>query len=111
MQVLTAFIPVFLFSNANFSETIQVTAIFKPEVATVMKNKYTAITKLKIPTASEPILLEIYILKTNVTNLIINAVIVRIVPFIKNNLLFFLKTIHLIKNIFLASNLCNKIKN
>ena len=43
IQVLTAFMPVFLFSNANFSETIQVTAIFKPEVATVIKNKYTLI--------------------------------------------------------------------
>ena len=91
--------PVFLFSNANFSETIQVTAIFKPEVATVIKNKYTAITKLKMPTASEPILLEIYILKINVTNLINNAVNVRIVPLIRKSLLFSLKIIHLFKGI------------
>lgn len=55
IQVLIAFIAIFSLLNANFSETITVTAMFKPEVATVTKNRYTDITKLKIPTASEPI--------------------------------------------------------
>ena len=55
MQVRIAFMACWFLFKANFSETITVTAIFNPDVATVMKNRYTAITKLKTPTASEPI--------------------------------------------------------
>ena len=55
IQVRIAFIACLFLFKANFSETITITAMFNPDVATVMKNRYTAITKLNTPTASEPI--------------------------------------------------------
>ena len=55
MQLLIALIAILSLLIAKFLDTIILTAILSPEVATVIKNKYTAITKLKIPMASEPI--------------------------------------------------------
>lgn len=99
IHVRIAFIPIFSLLIANFSDTITVTAMFKPEVATVIKNKYTDITKLKTPTASVPIWFEMYTLKIRVANLMDKAVIVNIVPFIKNNLLFSLTKYSPLQNI------------
>ena len=58
-------------------------------MATVTKNIYTDMTRLKIPTASAPILLETYKLKTMPIALIIKPVDVKISPFIKNIFVFF----------------------
>ena len=49
---------------ASSSEIIQVVARDIPEFAIVMKKLYTDITRVNIPSASEPILFEIYILNT-----------------------------------------------
>jgi len=58
IQLLTAFRPLKKLLLANSSETIQVQARPRPEVQIVTKNIYADITKLKVPTASEPILFE-----------------------------------------------------
>ena len=55
IHVLIALIATVSLFIANFSETITVTAIFNPDVATVIKNKYTAITKLNIPSSVKQI--------------------------------------------------------
>ena len=49
--------------------------------------------------AKQSFIADINTLKIKVINLIINEVTVKIAPFIKNNLLFSLKIIHLIKDI------------
>ena len=63
-----------------------------PEVATVIAKVYIDIIKLKVPIASAPTLLEIYILKTNPTPRIRRVVTVKIKPLIKN-IFVFLKSI------------------
>ena len=84
MQLLTALNPLKKFSFENSSETIQVQARLKPEVAKVTAKRYTDITKLNTPTASEPILVDIYRLKAVPILFIINAQKVNIAPLIKN---------------------------
>ena len=88
MQVLTAFNPSKKLPLENCSETIHVHARLNPEVAKVIAKEYTDITKLNAPTASAPILLEIYILNTIPILFIIKAVIVRIAPFIRKIFVF-----------------------
>lgn len=83
MQLFTAFNPLTNLLLANCSETIQVQARPIPDVVIVTKNMYTDITKPKVPTASEPILLEIYKLNTILILRIIIAVKVKIIPLIK----------------------------
>ena len=60
IELFTAFRPSKKFFWANCSETMQVQARLRPEVAIVTTNIYTDITKLKTPTASEPIFFETY---------------------------------------------------
>ena len=67
---------------------MHVQAIANPEVAKVTANKYTDITKLNTPTASDPILLEIYKLNTMPMLFIMKAVIVNIIPLIKKIFVF-----------------------
>ena len=57
-QLLTAFKPSKKFPLANCSETMHVQARPNPEVAKVIENIYTDMTRLNIPIASDPILLE-----------------------------------------------------
>ena len=83
IQLFTAFKPLTKLLLANCSDTIQVQARPIPEVVIVTKNKYTDITKLKVPTASEPILLETYKPKTILILRIIIAVKVKIIPLMK----------------------------
>ena len=64
-------------------------ARLRPEVARVTTNIYTDITKLKTPTASEPILFETYKPKTIPILLINSEVSVKIIPLIKNIFVFF----------------------
>lgn len=58
IQLLTAFRPSKKFPFANSLDTKHVQARLSPEVASVIKNIYTDITREKTPTASEPILFE-----------------------------------------------------
>ena len=88
-QLLTAFKPSKKFPFANCSETMQVQARLNPEVARVIANIYTDMTKLNTPTASEPILLETYKLNTIPILFMIKAVIVKIKPFIRKIFVFF----------------------
>ena len=57
-QLLTAFRPSKKFPFANCYDTKYVQARLRPEVASVIKNIYTDITRENTPTASEPILFE-----------------------------------------------------
>ena len=83
IQLFVAFKPLIKFLFVNCSDTIHVQASPSPEVVIVTKNKYIDITRLKVPTASEPILLEIYILNIILILRINIEVKVRIIPLIK----------------------------
>ena len=63
---------------------MQVQARLSPEVAIVTTKIYTDITKLKVPTASDPILFETYKPKIIPILLINSEVSVKIIPLIKN---------------------------
>ena len=89
IQLFTAFKPLTKLHFANCSDTIQVHARPIPDVVIVTKNIYTDITKPKVPTASEPILLEIYKLNIILILLIIIAVKVKIIPLIKKIFVLF----------------------
>lgn len=84
MQVLEIFKPCKYCFLAKCSETKYVHARLKPDVAIVIKNKYTDITRPNKPIASAPILFDTYMLKAIETVLIIIEVIVNISPFIIN---------------------------
>ena len=58
LQVRTAFNPLKKSRFANCSDTIEMQARFRPEVASVIANIYTDMTKSNTPTASEPILFD-----------------------------------------------------
>ena len=88
-QLLTAFKPFKKFPFVNCSETRQVQARLSPEVANVIANKYTDMTKLNTPTASEPILLEMYRLNIIPMLFMTKAEIVKIIPLIKKIFVFF----------------------
>lgn len=88
-QLLTAFKPSKKLFLANCSETRHVQARLNPEVAKVMANRYTDITRLNTPTASDPILLEMYKLNIIPILFIMNDVMVRIVPLMKKIFVFF----------------------
>ena len=88
-QLLTALKPSKKFPLANCSETRRVQARLNPEVASVVANIYTDMTKLKVPTASEPILLEMYKLNSIPILFIKKAVIIKINPFMRKIFVFF----------------------
>lgn len=89
IQLFTAFKPLKKLLFANCSDTIQVQARPIPDVVIVTKNIYTDITKPKVPTASEPILLETYKLNIILILRMIIAVNVKIIPLIKNIFVLF----------------------
>ena len=80
------------FPKANCSETILEVARWIPELAKVTKSIYTDIIKEYTPTASLPILLEIYIQKNIPILLKKREVTVSRIPLNKNNLTFLKKS-------------------
>ena len=89
LQLLTALKPLEKLPFANSLDTIVMQARFNPEVAIVIANIYTDITKSNIPTASEPILFDIYIPNIILILLITTFVIVNIEPLIRNFFVLF----------------------
>ena len=94
MLLFAAFFAPTSFLQASSSATIRVEAIFIPAEARVIPNAYTDITSENIPTASSPIVFDMYILKNivitcNITELnnninVLNTNIFRV--FIFNNI-------------------------
>ena len=82
--------------RAISSDTILIHAKFIPDIARVVTKIYIAITNWYTPTASVPILLEIYTLKNIPIDCNNREVKVSIIPLYKKNLIF-LKVIHLLK--------------